>query len=78
MFSLYPPNRGRGCNKNRSQKRKIDFGRGNDVGYLLDVFNGDYTPSFVMAACVAVVGACSYAFIVGRAEPLPLLPSSRA
>jgi MFS transporter, ACS family, D-galactonate transporter len=47
-------------------------------GFLLDQFNGDYTPSFVMAACVALLGACSYAFIVGRAEPLPLLPSSRA
>jgi ACS family glucarate transporter-like MFS transporter len=27
-----------------------------------------------MAAIMAVVGAFSYAFIVGRAEPLPVLP----
>ncbi|GAA5543068.1 MFS transporter [Ochrobactrum soli] len=43
-------------------------------GFLLDQFNGSYTPSFLMAAIMAVVGACSYAFIVGRAEPLPILP----
>ena len=44
-------------------------------GFLLDQFNGSYTPSFLMAAIIAVVGACSYAFIVGRAEPLPILPT---
>lgn len=43
-------------------------------GWLLDMFNGSYTPSFLMAACMALVGAFSYAFIVGRAEPLPALP----
>ncbi|MFQ0812569.1 MFS transporter [Brucella anthropi] len=43
-------------------------------GFLLDMFNGSYTPSFMMAACMALVGAFSYAFIVGRAEPLPVLP----
>jgi MFS transporter, ACS family, D-galactonate transporter len=41
-------------------------------GALLDRFNGSYVPAFALAACVAVVGACSYAFIVGRAEPLPV------
>lgn len=46
-------------------------------GLLLDTFHGDYTPAFAAASCVAVVGACSYAFIVGRAEPLPLLPPRR-
>lgn len=44
-------------------------------GYLLDMFGGSYTPAFLMAAIMAVVGAFSYAFIVGRAEPLPVLPS---
>jgi MFS transporter, ACS family, D-galactonate transporter len=39
-------------------------------GELLDRFAGSYTPAFAVAACVAVVGAFSYAFIVGRAEPL--------
>jgi ACS family D-galactonate transporter-like MFS transporter len=43
-------------------------------GALLDRFNGSYAPAFAVAACVAVVGACSYAFIVGRAEPLPVRP----
>jgi ACS family glucarate transporter-like MFS transporter len=43
-------------------------------GFLLDQFGGSYTPSFLMAAIMAVVGAFSYAFIVGRAEPLPVLP----
>ncbi|WP_337268379.1 MFS transporter [Oryzifoliimicrobium ureilyticus] len=42
-------------------------------GFLLDKFNGSYTPAFIMAACAALVGALSYAFIVGRAEPLPVL-----
>jgi MFS transporter, ACS family, D-galactonate transporter len=41
-------------------------------GFLLDMFHGDYTPAFAVAAGFAVLGACSYAFIVGRAEPLPL------
>ncbi len=43
-------------------------------GFLLDMFGGSYTPSFMMAAGMALVGAFSYAFIVGRAEPLPILP----
>ncbi len=43
-------------------------------GFLLDMFDGSYTPSFMMAAIMALVGAFSYAFIVGRAEPLPVLP----
>lgn len=44
-------------------------------GYLLDVFNGNYIPSFALAAGVAVIGAFNYAFVVGRAEPLPVLPA---
>jgi ACS family D-galactonate transporter-like MFS transporter len=40
---------------------------------LLDFSGGSYTPAFALAAGVAVLGACSYAFIVGRAEPLPVL-----
>ena len=43
-------------------------------GFLLDMFGGSYTPSFMMAAGMALVGAFSYAFIVGRVEPLPILP----
>ena len=42
-------------------------------GWLLDMFGGSYTPSFLMAAIMALVGAFSYAFVVGRAEPLPAL-----
>jgi MFS transporter, ACS family, D-galactonate transporter len=42
-------------------------------GWLLDMFGGSYTPSFLMAAVMALVGAFSYAFVVGRAEPLPAL-----
>jgi MFS transporter, ACS family, D-galactonate transporter len=44
-------------------------------GYLLDVFSGNYIPSFALAAAVAVIGAFNYAFVVGRAEPLPVLPA---
>ncbi|MBN9138347.1 MAG: MFS transporter, partial [Phyllobacterium sp.] len=43
-------------------------------GALLDRFHGNYTPSFAMAALMALVGAFTYAFVVGRAEPLPVLP----
>ncbi|MCO4317165.1 MFS transporter [Phyllobacterium sp. 21LDTY02-6] len=42
-------------------------------GFLLDMFSGNYVPSFAMAAGVAVIGAFNYAFVVGRAEPLPVL-----
>ncbi|MBS7706725.1 MFS transporter, partial [Chelatococcus asaccharovorans] len=45
-------------------------------GFLLDKFHGDYTPSFAVASGFAVLGAFSYAFIVGRAEPLPILPDT--
>lgn len=41
-------------------------------GFLLDMFHGNYTPAFALAASVAVLGALCYAFIVGKAEPLPL------
>jgi MFS transporter, ACS family, D-galactonate transporter len=44
-------------------------------GTLLDMFHGDFTPPFALAAGAAVLGAFSYAFIVGRAEVLPPLPS---
>lgn len=40
-------------------------------GFLLDRFQGDYTPAFALAAGFSVLGAFSYAFIVGKAEPLP-------
>ena len=43
-------------------------------GALLDRFHGNYTPSFAMAAFMALVGAFTYAFVAGRAEPLPVLP----
>ncbi|WP_394841241.1 MFS transporter [Pendulispora brunnea] len=46
------------------------------MGWLLDVYHGDYTPSFALAAVVALIGAFTYAFIVGKAEPLPILPIS--
>jgi ACS family glucarate transporter-like MFS transporter len=42
-------------------------------GLLLDLYGGSYGPSFAVAAGVAVVGAFTYAFIVGKAEPLPPL-----
>jgi MFS transporter, ACS family, D-galactonate transporter len=45
-------------------------------GALLDHFGGSYTPAFAVAACVAIMGAGSYAFIVGRAEPLPIPSAS--
>lgn len=40
-------------------------------GVILDRTHGNYVPAFLMAAIVAVVGAFTYAFVVGRAEPLP-------
>ena len=42
-------------------------------GLLLDIYDGSYLPSFALAGAVAVVGALTYAFVVGRAEPLPVL-----
>jgi ACS family glucarate transporter-like MFS transporter len=42
-------------------------------GLLLDLYGGSYSPAFALAAGVAVIGALTYAFIVGRAEPLPPL-----
>jgi ACS family glucarate transporter-like MFS transporter len=42
-------------------------------GLLLDIYHGSYLPAFLLAAIVAVVGALTYAFIVGKAEPLPPL-----
>jgi ACS family D-galactonate transporter-like MFS transporter len=42
-------------------------------GWLLDIYDGSYLPAFLMAGAVAVVGALTYAFVVGRAEPLPPL-----
>jgi ACS family D-galactonate transporter-like MFS transporter len=44
------------------------------IGLLLDIYEGSYLPAFLLAAIVAVVGALTYAFIVGKAEPLPPLP----
>ncbi len=44
------------------------------MGWLLDRYHGDYTPSFALAAAVAVVGAASYGLIVGRAEPISTDP----
>jgi ACS family D-galactonate transporter-like MFS transporter len=41
-------------------------------GLLLDLNDGSYGPSFAVAAGVAVVGALTYAFVVGKAEPLPV------
>ncbi len=46
-------------------------------GVLLDIFNGSYVPAFSLAAVVAIIGAVVYAFMVGRAEPLPVLPNRR-
>jgi hypothetical protein len=43
------------------------------VGLLLDLYDGSYLPSFAVAGAVAVIGALTYAFVVGRAEPLPVL-----
>ena len=44
------------------------------IGLLLDIYEGSYLPAFLLAAIVAVVGALTYAFVVGKAEPLPPLP----
>ena len=44
------------------------------IGLLLDIYGGSYLPAFLLAAVVSVVGALTYAFIVGKAEPLPPLP----
>lgn len=44
-------------------------------GAVLDYSGGSYTPAFAIAAGVAILGACSYAFIVGPAKPLKLLPT---
>ncbi|GAA1518698.1 MFS transporter [Kribbella lupini] len=46
-------------------------------GLLLDLNDGSYGPSFAVAAGVAVVGALTYAFVVGKAEPLPALATRR-
>jgi ACS family D-galactonate transporter-like MFS transporter len=42
-------------------------------GVVLDLNNGSYTYAFLIAAIVAVAGAFTYAFVVGKAEPLPPL-----
>jgi MFS transporter, ACS family, D-galactonate transporter len=47
-------------------------------GLLLDLYDGSYLPSFAVAGVVAVVGALTYAFVVGRAEPLPALDRTPA
>lgn len=47
------------------------------VGGLLGgsvIFFAAMAPSFALAGVVALVGAATYAFVVGRAEPLPILP----
>ncbi|MGW7686361.1 hypothetical protein ACWGID_36795 [Kribbella sp. NPDC054772] len=44
-------------------------------GLLLDRYHGSYVPSFAVAGAVAVVGALTYAFVVGKAEPLPVRDS---
>jgi len=46
-------------------------------GAVLDYSGGSYTPAFAIAAGVAILGAFSYAFIVGPAKPLPPLPASK-
>lgn len=43
------------------------------MGALLDAYDGNYTPSFAVAGVVALIGASTYAFVVGKAEPLPVL-----
>ncbi|MFD2080671.1 MFS transporter, ACS family, glucarate transporter [Actinopolymorpha cephalotaxi] len=45
------------------------------MGVLLDMYKGNYLPSFLVAAVIAVIGAFTYAFVVGKAEPLPPLPA---
>lgn len=40
-------------------------------GMILDRTHGNYVPAFALAAFMAVLGAITYAFIVGKAEPLP-------
>jgi ACS family D-galactonate transporter-like MFS transporter len=47
-------------------------------GLLLDLYDGSYLPAFVLAGAVAVVGALTYAFVVGRAEPPPVLDRTPA
>lgn len=42
-------------------------------GVILDKTGGNYVPAFALAAAMAVLGAFTYAFIVGKAEPLPPL-----
>ncbi|MDQ8703882.1 MFS transporter [Streptomyces sp. LHD-70] len=44
------------------------------VGYLVDS-TGSFVVPLLVVACFAVVGALSYAFIVQRAEPLPVRSS---
>ncbi|WP_202873952.1 MFS transporter [Kribbella speibonae] len=44
-------------------------------GLLLDIYHGSYLPSFAVAGVVAVIGALTYAFVVGKAEPLPVRDS---
>ena len=46
-------------------------------GAVLDYSGGSYTPAFAIAAVVAILGALTYAFIVGPAKPLPPLPARR-
>jgi ACS family D-galactonate transporter-like MFS transporter len=47
-------------------------------GLLLDLYDGSYLPAFLLAGAVAVVGALTYAVVVGRAEPLPVLDRTPA
>ncbi|WP_337759837.1 MFS transporter [Kribbella shirazensis] len=44
-------------------------------GLLLDMYDGSYLPSFAVAGVVAVIGALTYALVVGKAEPLPVRDS---
>jgi MFS transporter, ACS family, D-galactonate transporter len=42
------------------------------TGYMLVIGNGSFTVPLVTAGCFAILGACSYLFIVGKVEPLTI------
>ena len=47
------------------------------VGYML-ARSGGFMPALITASAFALVGACSYLFIVGKIEPIQMNKSARS
>ncbi|CAE6779881.1 D-galactonate transporter [Paraburkholderia nemoris] len=48
------------------------------TGVMLAITKGSFVIPLMVAGSLCVVGALSYLFVVGKVEPLPLLPRARA